>query len=76
MHECTEAVKGLQTSDFGLRTSEFGLRTSDFGLRTSDFRLQTSEFRIRDNAQATWSHGELMMEEEVIQPFYKIFVHM
>jgi hypothetical protein len=40
-----EAVKGLQTSDFGLRTSDFRLQTSDFKLQTSDFGLQTSDFK-------------------------------
>ena len=43
----TEAVKGLQTSDFRLQTSDFRLQTSDFRLQTSDFRLQTSDFRLQ-----------------------------
>ena len=43
----TEAVKGLQTSDFRLQTSDFRLQTSDFRLQTSDLRLQTSDLRLQ-----------------------------
>ena len=57
-YKLTEAVKGLQTSDFRLQTSDFRLQTSDFRLQTSDFRLQTSDFRLSQTLVPSFANSQ------------------
>ena len=48
----TEAVKGLQTSDFRLRTSDFRLRTLDFGFQTLRIKISNRRVTQRCNVSA------------------------